>query len=97
MGAGVGAGAGVGGGLGVGVGVGAGVGAGVGVGVGMGEGTGVGTGVGIISEENIKIKGKYNIIINNHNSKMVGCAVNVATSFAQCLNREYRTVNNARC
>ena len=31
------------------------------------------------------------------NSKMVGCAVNVDTSFAQCLNREYRTVNKARC
>ena len=30
-------------------------------------------------------------------SKMVGCAVNVDTSFAQCLNREYRTVNKARC
>ena len=27
------------------------------------------------------------------NSKMVGCAVNVDTSFAQCWNREYRTVN----
>ena len=26
-------------------------------------------------------------------SKMVGCAVNVDTSFAQCWNREYRTVN----
>ena len=25
-------------------------------------------------------------------SKMVGCTVNVDTSFAQCLNREYRTV-----
>ena len=31
------------------------------------------------------------------NSKMVCCAVTLDTSFAQCLNREYRTVNKARC
>ena len=30
-------------------------------------------------------------------SKMVGCAVTLDMSFAQCLNREYRTVNKARC
>ena len=30
---------------------------------------------------------------NIPNSKMVGCAVNVDTSFAQFRNREYRTVN----
>ena len=31
------------------------------------------------------------------NSKMVRCAVTLDTSFAQCLNGEYRTVNKARC
>ena len=30
---------------------------------------------------------------NKQHSKMVGCAVNVDMSFAQCWNREYRTVN----
>ena len=30
-------------------------------------------------------------------SKMVRCTVTLHTSFAQCLNREYRTVNKARC
>ena len=34
-------------------------------------------------------RGCYNI----SHSKMVGCAVIVDTSFAQCWNREYRTVN----
>ena len=34
---------------------------------------------------------------NDLHSKMVHCAVSLNTSFAQCLNREYRTVNKARC
>ena len=35
-------------------------------------------------------------VLNLH-SKMVRCAVTLDTSFAQCLNGEYRTVNKARC